>query len=1362
MEDQHVEIEAGARPVPSIDLTQDDSEPDEAALGNLDNHEIQASPRAAVQRSVRLQSLGSSPLKFSGQNFTTRPTTRMQGFLAPLNKTDNVDRPPSDLPSIDHINPNSVANASINASLQNPVFESSSESIPKKGDLCPSGNTLLSDHTFKRRKLEKDQDHLETSSQSTHNTDAPRKSRFFPTKALNGEISLASPENTPGDQLVHQSPENRNESPIFKQPSSEFSHDEDAFFSFDDKSTAILKPATPPSLTHNSDLMDRKPVNSVYSPPLKEPQEKSHDQKIPIIILSDEEEDVISRKPTELASTNVESSPKVSNKDVEHFRSLYEKNMREKAETEKHMLNLKDTCRDTKVILNRKLQKRDAIINEVQSKLDALSSSTTGEEDAAILKEELLSLKEKRSQTMVKLRKVESKESLIVDHHAKFLTRLEPKLRESYTNLQNAINNYRQTRMVEKRAVLMSERLQLDSLLSNGSIDQNQYQQRMRFLNNALNDLHSTQRAPNSEPHVSDIYFKSIGVARDLIQKNTVRSDQNKMLMNQYLDVIEDFKRSCDRGNRYNLHKKMQVEKAITDLFRHGVKMPAVSKSLKNMGFIVNPDDYDAMRSRTHPKPNDDFMEVSHEKGEDDDILEIVRSQESQNMANSNPLHLSNIYNMHDNDSLHELLEGLKMAETEIEGEELTPPELTVNLMKHQRQGLHWLLSVEKSQKKGGLLADDMGLGKTVQAIALMLANKSDTEKCKTNLVVAPVAVLRVWQAEVRTKVKKTCGLKVLIYGGSNGAKVENYRSLLRHDVVLVSYQTLASELKKHWPAKLEQDAEGSSIADIPDVKAMNSLKERKEYWSPFFCDESVFYRIILDEAQNIKNKKTQSAKACCALSSTYRWALSGTPMQNNIMELYSLLRFLKISPYNREQKFRLDIGNPLGRASNDYDSLDRKQAIKKVQVLLRAIMLRRTKDSKIDGKPILELPDKIIKPMEETLQGSELTFYTELEAKNQKKAEKLMKNRSKGSYSNILTLLLRLRQACCHPELVVLGEHKSESSKVANGKNFQNDWLRLFDLARNMPVAGKETVAEGLENMICPYCMEQMELESSVVITPCGHMLCEGCSQQYFEDARGQQNARKIVNSGYLVPCLVCERYVNDSEIITYKLYDQAVNQNITAEDLRREFRSEMEAQKDRLKNGYKINFETLKPSQKIRQCLDIVRGVFDKSSDEKLIIFSQFTTFFDLLQHFIVKELGVHYLRYDGSMDAQSRAATIEEFYRNNERRLLLISMKAGNAGLTLTCANHVILVDPFWNPFVEEQAMDRCYRISQTREVQVHRLLIKDSVEDRILELQKKKRELVESAMDPNKIQEVNRLGRRELGFLFGLNSLESGTM
>jgi SNF2 family DNA or RNA helicase len=106
------------------------------------------------------------------------------------------------------------------------------------------------------------------------------------------------------------------------------------------------------------------------------------------------------------------------------------------------------------------------------------------------------------------------------------------------------------------------------------------------------------------------------------------------------------------------------------------------------------------------------------------------------------------------------------------------------------------------------------------------------------------------------------------------------------------------------------------------------------------------------------------------------------------------------------------------------------------------------------------------------------------------------------------------------------------------------------------------------------------------------------------------------------------------------------------------------------------------------------------------------------------------------------------------NPDEQIMLVSLKAGNAGLNLWRASQVIMLDPFWNPFVEEQAVDRAHRMPQEREVYVHRVLVPDTIEDRICALQDKKREVIGAALDENASKGLARLNVRELKFLFGM--------
>ena len=152
----------------------------------------------------------------------------------------------------------------------------------------------------------------------------------------------------------------------------------------------------------------------------------------------------------------------------------------------------------------------------------------------------------------------------------------------------------------------------------------------------------------------------------------------------------------------------------------------------------------------------------------------------------------------------------------------------------------------------------------------------------------------------------------------------------------------------------------------------------------------------------------------------------------------------------------------------------------------------------------------------------------------------------------------------------------------------------------------------------------------------------------------------------------------------------------------------------------------------------------------DVKTIVFSQFTTLLDLCE-VSISESGIEVGRYDGSMRADMRHAAVEAFQGGNTQ-VLLVSLKAGNAGLNLIAGSQVVILDPFWNPYVEMQAVDRAHRIGQQKPVTVHRILVKGTVEDRIIALQERKRKVVDSALDEKSGNAVSKLGIDELKYLF----------
>ena len=785
-------------------------------------------------------------------------------------------------------------------------------------------------------------------------------------------------------------------------------------------------------------------------------------------------------------------------------------------------------------------------------------------------------------------------------------------------------------------------------------------------------------------------------------------------------------------------------------------------------------------------------------------------------------------------DEIKDLLENIRPDEDlPPEDREGTPEAMTYPLMEHQKLGLAWMKRMEEGTNRGGILADDMGLGKTIQALALMASRRSENPACKTTLIVAPVALLKQWEREIQKKLKTGSRHKMstfILHGNTRHTAWEKLRTF---DVVLTTYGVLATEAKR-------QD-------EIETLKAGNPN------WRPTGKNDKLcllgenchWYRVIVDEAQCIKNKLTKAAVGACRLRADTRFCMTGTPMMNSVTELYALIRFLKIRPYCEERRFSTDIGKPLKSVSAKY----RDRAMEKLQALLKSILLRRTKKSEIDGRPILNLPERTTAEQHAEFNDEQAAFYRALESRTQLQFNRYLRAGTIGRhYSNILVLLLRLRQACCHPHLIKDFGHTGNSASDLSPEE-------MIELAQSLgPDAVKRIKEAAAQNdftsLECPVCMDMAD--NATIFVPCGHDTCSECFARISDPAsaiaegdfgernvdakcpscRAQVTPRKVIDFNTFKTVHAPEHCKSenaddkddagvadgsDSEtsdeeadeesdeeidrkgnLKDFIIDDDAESTTDDEEDskeekskpkpkkkaksakkekqeskgkgkskaekgpkktlaqLKKEAGSSARARRQYLKRLEK-DWESSSKIDKVMELLHDIQSRVDPETKqcEKTIIFSQFTSLLDLLE-VPISQQDWEYRRYDGSMNPKARNDAVIDFTDKANCRIMLVSLKAGNAGLNLTAASQVIVFDPFWNPFIEEQAIDRAHRIGQMKPVRVHRILVPNTVEDRILALQERKRELIERALDEKASRDIGRLSTRDLAFLFDVPS------
>ncbi|KAI7957589.1 hypothetical protein MJO28_004684 [Puccinia striiformis f. sp. tritici] len=756
--------------------------------------------------------------------------------------------------------------------------------------------------------------------------------------------------------------------------------------------------------------------------------------------------------------------------------------------------------------------------------------------------------------------------------------------------------------------------------------------------------------------------------------------------------------------------------------------------------------------------------------------------------------------------------------------------------------------------------------------------------KSRATLIVCPLSTVQNWESQIEEHVRKipastTAGsstssstpkssLSVCVYHGNT--RTSDVNVLADYDVVITTYSLLGYEFSRQNRSTKEAeegndssdgveevDADGGSISNAQitngtsekntQVKNNGKLKRKRKgdgLTSPLQAIE--WFRVVLDEAHMIKEHTTTQSKAACDLLAERRVCLTGTPLQNSLNDLFSLVCFLRLEPFTDRAVWTTHIGTPA--------RLGEPLGVSRLQLIMRHIALRRTKQtSDKHGKPILTLPPKKDDIVYLELNEAEKEFYSMYHQRSRqtfmtlKSEDTVLKN-----YCSILQELLRLRQICAHVGLVLDSEARSgrelDLARQIEQEGFsRSKAIHLLILMRDTGATqcsecGREAISastadneEDVEDLKAPlstgskrcrkkpnnlkqqqqqqqqssstnHNTDSKETQSMSVITRCQHLFCLQCYRERMCSGLRVPDGRKEE----VVDCSVCLQQLSVSTEVA-EISAAELQNNIRLEELRndgvggvtsepapngvpkaRSRKSKVATQKMKaieppeplpvvIKADSKLEPDS-KPSAKSFSSLIQEKGsspllkhgtkitqllldllpfsqanpasfnfapqdpMFDqdynpndpdadfkptKGAVVKSVVFSQWTKLLDKIAS-ALDEFNIQYKKLDGTMNRAERNRSMDALKADPKCEVLLVSLRAGGVGLNLTCAQRVYLMEPFWNPAVENQAVDRVHRLGQTKPVRMIRYIISGSVEQNMLEIQKRKTELANMSL------------------------------
>ncbi|KAL2021975.1 hypothetical protein VTK56DRAFT_6394 [Thermocarpiscus australiensis] len=693
---------------------------------------------------------------------------------------------------------------------------------------------------------------------------------------------------------------------------------------------------------------------------------------------------------------------------------------------------------------------------------------------------------------------------------------------------------------------------------------------------------------------------------------------------------------------------------------------------------------------------------------------------------------------------------------------------IQTQLLKHQRQALYFMTSRESEQlpdagngivtstwqcKKdrfgavvyynvvtnqtqreqppptlGGILADMMGLGKTLSVLSLVTKTLDEAARWsqlppvqpkaperrpqhashqfevprpaafdltpvrqngKATLLICPLSTVTNWEEQIKQHIKPGA-ISYHIYHGPN--RVKDVAQLAQYDLVITTYGSIVSELNMR-------------------------IRRRRGVYP---LEEIAWFRVVLDEAHTIREQNTLAFKSVCRLQASRRWAVTGTPVQNRLEDLAALLAFLRLKPFDEKSKFLQYIIQPFKSADPEI--------VPKLRVLIDTITLRRLKDK-------IHLPERKDEVIKLDFTPEERRIYDWFARTAEERVRVLTgqgtnRDRIMGGRTmiHILRSILQLRLICAHGKDLLSEEDLADLQGMTAETPIDLD----SDDETERPVLQEKKAYEMLYLMQegnsdhCFRCNSKLgaievddpesDRQDDILgyMAQCFHTYCPSCVRSL----RSGQQAEDL-------DCGVCARLDKKSCV-----------------ELRRS-RADIEHESrlggNKGGTGKVIPDDRYSgPHTKTRALVEELLANKEKSAmcpsepPYKSVVFSGWTSHLDLIQ-IALDNAGITYTRLDGKMTRTARNAAMDAFRDDPTVQVILVSIMAGGLGLNLTAGNSVYVMEPQFNPAAEAQAVDRVHRLGQTRPVRTVRFIMKDSFEEKMLQLQDKKKKLASLSMD-----------------------------